>query len=436
MYKKKVLNISSAAFIMFISLVFYSCYSGSIAEDPELHKKAVDNWLQRTYADPYDADALKNLAIFYVQANEQTKGKLYLDRALKQLPDDPALFFYKGINLEFYNENTEAMKYYSIYSSLPEDNAYKEMLEGRYLWLQRQNAYTDIKNIINRESELAAAVTSDSAIAVFPLIYKGLKTDYVPLSRGFSEMISIDLAKVKQLTVLERIRIQALLDELSFSESGITEEGTSPRAGRLLRANTIVSGDFDIIDDNDFIINIGSWEAATSQQKAWVNKSGRFADMFTIQKEAVFAFLQKSGIDITQEEKEQIAYIPTQNLESFLAFSKGLLMEDAGKFNDASDYFRRAAEIDPGFGAALSKSSSVKAIQNTGGDKGELLGKVEQQDPVTRQEVGDLSAERMQSVGNNITSGFLPGANMRNPAQEQSMLQGGILPDPPQPPNR
>jgi tetratricopeptide (TPR) repeat protein len=413
-----------------------SCYSGTISDDPEIHQESVNKWLQRTYEDPDDSDALKNLGIFYTQIKERVKGKIYLDRALVLLPDDAALYFYKGMNYELSNENSEAMKYYSYYTNIPENNKYKEMLEGRYLWLQRQNAYSDIKNIINSEKEVAAAITSDSAIAVFPLIYRGINTDYVPLSRGFSEMISIDLAKVSRITVLERIRIQALLDELNFSASGLTEESTTPRAGRILRANTIVSGDFDIKDDQDFFINLGSWETATSQQKIWVNKSGRLNDLFIIQKELVFAFLQKSGIDLTQDEKEQIAYMPTQNLESFIAFSKGLLLEDAGKFREANEYFRRAADIDPKFGAALSKAVSTSAVQNSGGEKTEVLGRMERDDPVTKKEVSNIDADRMQSLGSNLSSGFLPGQNNRNPAQEKSMLEADKLPDPPLPPSR
>jgi hypothetical protein len=310
------------------------------------------------------------------------------------------------------------------------------MLEGRYLWLQRQNAYADIKNLISNEEELAAAAASDSAVAVFPLIYQGIKTDYVPLSRGFSEMISIDLAKVSRLTILERIRIQALLDELQLGRDGVTDQSSAPRAGKLLRAKTIVSGDFDIRNNEDFLINLGSWDAGTSEQKTWVNKSGKLKDMFTIQKELVFAFLQKSGIELTLEEKESIAFIPTQNLESFLAFSKGLLAEDAGKFEEANGHYRRAAEVDPFFKTAVSKVNTTSAISNAGGERSELTAKLERTDPVTTREVGNLDSERLQTLGSNITTGFLPGQNNRNPAQEKTVLEGSILPDPPQPPIR
>jgi tetratricopeptide (TPR) repeat protein len=436
MISSKMLKIFQAVLLIFISLSLVSCYSGTIAEDPELHNEFVQKWLQRVFTDPEDASALKNLAIFYVQANDQMKAKLYLDRALAKLPGDPALHFYKGLNLEFFNEPEQAISYYSIYTITPEDDPYREMLEGRYRWIERQNAYADIKSIINSENENAAAFFADSTIAVFPLIYKGIKTDYVPLSRGFSEMISIDLAKVKNLTVLERIRIQALLDEINLVNSGLIEESTAPRAGKILRAGTIVSGDFDIRNDKDFIINMGSWETSTSKQKTWVGKSGNLKDMFIIQKELVFAFLQKSGYILTREEQESIAYIPTSNLESFLAYSRGLLSEDAGNYKEANNYFRRAVEIDPGFRSAVSKVTSTQAIGKAGGEKKNLLTDLEREDPVTKRVVENLNYQRMQSLGNNIISGFIPGQDNRNPAQEKTLLEGNKLPDPPLPPTR
>ena len=215
-------------------------------------------------------------------------------------------------------------------------------MEGRYLWLKRKQAFSDVDSLVKNEKSLSMSSVSDSTLAVFPLIYKGINKDYFPLSRGFSEMVSIDLAKVKGLTVLERIRIQAVLDELKFSQSLIVDQATAPRAGKLLKAGTIVSGDYDISDDKEFKINLGSWNVRTSERKSWVSETGNLQDLFTIQKEIVFAFLQKNGIELTQNEKESIAYIPTQNLQAFLSFSKGLLQEDAGNFNEAASFFPKS----------------------------------------------------------------------------------------------
>ena len=272
-------------------------------DDPDIYKNQVREWIDRTAKNFQDFEAFKNLGIYYVQAKENEKAGYYLNRALEENPNDPALILYKGINLEFFNNQGEALNCYQRFSEVPEDSPYRDLLEGRYLWLKRQQAYSDIDSLA-KEEQLSFENVSDSTIAVFPLIYYGTNKDYTPLSRGFSEMVRIDLAKVKNLTVLERIRIQAVIDELKFSQSSLVDQSTAPRAGKLLKAGTIVSGDYDISEKREFKINLGSWDVQSSERKSWVNESGDLGDLFELQKRVVFAFLEKNGIELTQEEKE------------------------------------------------------------------------------------------------------------------------------------
>ncbi|RPI70253.1 MAG: hypothetical protein EHM47_12430 [Ignavibacteriales bacterium] len=369
-----------------------------------------------------------------MQEKENSKAKYYIDRAYELNSSDPALFLYKGLNLEFSNKTEEAIAYYQKYDQLPLDSPYRELLEGRYLWLKRQKVYTEIDSLAN-ETDLSSGDISTNTLAVFPLIYHGYNEDYVPLSRGFSEMISIDLAKVNNLTILERIRIQAVIDELKFSQSPSVNQSSAPRAGKLLKAGTIVSGDYDITEDKEFSINLASWDVLTSEQKSRTNVSGDLNDLFELQKRVVFSFLEKNGIELTQEEKEAIAYIPTQNLDAFLFYSKGLVEEDAGNFKGAETFYNNALQIDPNFGAAGNKLETSQALGKAGGSKELVVSVLKTVDPVIKvQSPINIVSSRLQSLGNNISSNFIQGLDSRNPAQDQGA--GIILPEPPPPPAR
>ncbi len=406
-------------------------------DNPELYRQQVRGWIDRTLKDPHDFEALKNLSIFYIQTHDNDKAKYYLGEALDIKHDDPELLFYKGLNLEFYNEPEKAITYYSKYKDAPEDSPFREMMEGRYLWIKRQQDYSDVKALIANEKDLSFQNVSDSTMAVFPLIYHGINKDYAPLSRGFSEMISIDLAKLKEIKVLERVRIQAVLDELKLSQSLQVDQSTAPRMGKILSAGTIVSGDYDVTDNGDFKINLGSWEVETSLRKSWVNKSGSLKDLFNLQKEVVFAFLQENGFNLTQEEKEKIAYVPTQNLDAFLAYSRGLLEEDEGNFSQANDFFRQAVQLDPGFNDAGDKLQSSQSLGKGEGSKENVVATLKTTNPVVKNEMINLSASRMQQLGNNITSNFVQGVDSRSPAQQGSEkidLTQQPLPEPPPPP--
>jgi uncharacterized protein HemY len=72
------LKIVTLCLLFLAGLSLVSCYSGTVADDPEIHREIANQWLQRSYSDPGDTDALKNLGIFYVQTNEHNKAKVYL----------------------------------------------------------------------------------------------------------------------------------------------------------------------------------------------------------------------------------------------------------------------------------------------------------------------------------------------------------------------
>lgn len=431
---KSIFKILLAFSFLLSAVLFNSCSSESIMDNPQYYKNQVNGWIDRTLENPHDFEALKNLSIYYVQAHENDEAKYYLGKALVENPDDPELIFYKGLNLEFYKEPGKAITYYSRYKDVPEDSPFREMLEGRFYWLKRQQNYSDIKSIIQNEKNLSFQNISDSTMAVFPLIYRGMNKDYAPLSRGFSEMISIDLAKLREIKVLERVRIQAVLDELNFSQSAEVNQSTAPRVGKILRAGTIVSGDYDVTDNRELKINLGSWEVETSRRKSWVNKSGTLKDFFILQKEVVFAFLNKNGFELTQEEKEKIAYIPTQNLDAFLSYSKGLLQEDAGNYRQAEKFFNQAIGLDPHFNDAGSKLESSQSLGKSGETKENMVTTLRNTKPVVKNEMINLAASRMENLGNNITSNFVQGVDNREPAQQVAENAGLNKPLPPLPP--
>ena len=416
-------------------LIFlYSCSSGgSVLDYPEMYKGQVDGWIRRANENPYDADALKHLSILYIQTHQNELAQKYVDKAVKLSPDDPEVIFYKGLNLEFFGRQNEALEYYKKYAGILKDSPYRELMEGRYLWIRRQQAYSDVDSLIKREKDLSLKNISDSTIAVFPLIYEGINKDYVPLSRGFSEMVSIDLTKVKALKILERIRIQAVLNELKSGQSSSVDRSSAPRMGKLLGAGTIVSGDYDITNSGDFKIDLGSWDVRDSQRKSWVNKSGALKDLFILQKEIVFVFLQKNGIELTQEEKEAIAQVPTQNLQSFLAFSKGLMQEDAGDFKSAASSFRRASKLDPHFKAANEKQQATQSMGKSSGSKEQLVSNLREEDPAIKGEEIDLVQNRSEVINGNVLSNFTSDDFNRTPAQDKKNLIPS-LPNPPPPP--
>ena len=184
------------------------------------------------------------------------------------------------------------------------------------------------------------------------------------------------------------------------------------------------------------IINLGSWEVNYSQRKSWVNKTGSLKDLFVLQKQVLFAFLDENGFQLTQEQKEKIAYIPTQNLDAFLNYSKGLLQEDAGNYRQAEGFFNQAVGLDPHFIDAGGKLKLSQSVSKSGGSKESVVTTLRNTLPAAKNEMINLKASRTENLGNNITSNFVQGVDSRNPAQLVPEIFGLNPPliDPPPPP--
>jgi curli biogenesis system outer membrane secretion channel CsgG len=64
-------------------------------------------------------------------------------------------------------------------------------------------------------------------------------------------MLITDLSEVKGLQIVERIKLQALVEEMGLGASGLVEANTAPRVGKLLGAQWLIGG--DILDGKLYI---------------------------------------------------------------------------------------------------------------------------------------------------------------------------------------
>ena len=67
------------------------------------------------------------------------------------------------------------------------------------------------------------------------------------------------------------------------------------------------------------------------------------------------------GIELTPEQRREILYIPTKNMQAFLEYCNGLEKQDAGQLDAAGQHFKRALQIDPNFKLGRQKADDIQA---------------------------------------------------------------------------
>src|SRR5690606_16444264 len=104
------------------------------------------------------------------------------------------------------------------YDHVGKDEALKRRLAGRRDVLDRQALLRDAREAVSREAELTSFPPQPNTVAVLPFTYRGTDARFAPLSRALAEMLVTDLGQTDRLQVLERTRIQLVLDELDLRE--------------------------------------------------------------------------------------------------------------------------------------------------------------------------------------------------------------------------
>ncbi|PKN34495.1 MAG: hypothetical protein CVU61_08285 [Deltaproteobacteria bacterium HGW-Deltaproteobacteria-19] len=201
---------------------------------------------------------------------------------------------------------------------------------------------------------------NDNTLAVSPFGEKGNTEKTQHLRKALAAMIITDLSKAKGIQVVERVRMQKLLDELKLGQSGIVDPATSPRVGRLLGAGKIVSGSMLGSGSDDLHVLRILTSVASGKDLGDQDARGKTDEFFKMQKAIVFGILKDLGIKLTPAEEGLINRYATRSFNGLLLYGEGLDWQDQGEWDKALDAFMRCVNVDPTgpCGAALASSPS------------------------------------------------------------------------------
>ncbi len=311
---------------------------------------------------PNSAAALRALGIAYFQANRYPEARDMLAAAEQALPNDGATALFRGMTAEALKDIDGARDAYTKYLAVGTSSKTKKEIRERLAIVAKQELEATAKSAVSRENELAKVAGPPNTIAVPPLRFIGSDSNLKPLERGVAELLITDLARSSQLTVLERERMQSLLDEVARGQSNRVDETTKVRAGKILQAGRLVQGSIVQLGPERVQLNTNVVTVSTAQTGGAASSDDQLEQIFALEKKIVFQLFANLGVTLTPEERKLIDDAkPTRNLQAFLAYSRGLLAEDRGDYTGAVRFFDDARGMDPGFNAAGIRSAGAAA---------------------------------------------------------------------------
>ena len=315
---------------------------------------------QQQKSSPTSAAVNRSLGIAYYKANRYPEARTALETATKLDPKDGTTALYLGLSAEELGDLPAAKTAYSSYIEYGRTSRVRSQLESRLVALTRKEIAADAKAAIRQEAALAGQPTSPSVVAVMPMRFSGPDTSLKPLERGFADLLTTDLARSSQLTLVERSRMQALLDEIQLQKSGATDAASNVRAGKMLRAGRVVQGSLNQVGAFDLRADAAVVDVPTSQIRGTANASDQLEAVFNLEKKLALDLFTQLGVTLSPAERNTIEQRPTRSMQAFLAYSRGLRAEDEGRYDDAGRYFNEAIRIDPGFQSAQTKSQEAR----------------------------------------------------------------------------
>jgi tetratricopeptide (TPR) repeat protein len=310
-------------------------------------------------ANPQSVAALRSLGIAYYRAGRYADARPVLEQANRLAPRDGMIALYLGMSAEQTGEYTIAKDAYSGYVLNGRTSRVRKQLKTRLAALQRRELELSAKSAVAREASLSSEPGSPMTIAVLPLKFTGSDSSLMPLERGLADLMVTDLSRSPQLTILERDRVQALLDEISLSKGGRVDAATSVRTGKIMRAGRVIAGGVSQLGGRSIRIDAAVVDVPTTLAGDPVQAEDQLDALFNMEKKVVLGIYEKLGIRLTPAEQALVQQRPTRSLAAFLSYSAGLLAQDKGNLDEASRRFEDAARLDPSFTAAADKKTEV-----------------------------------------------------------------------------
>ncbi len=313
----------------------------------------------------HPADPLQNLRLAqaYYAAGRFADARRTAARTLELQPANDEARVYLGLSYEGLAQFDSARATYTRLLAARPSEAVRRLLAGRLAMMTRAELVWAARQAIARESLLAQTPPSPNTVAVMPFQYVGSDSAIRPLERGLAALVVTDLSRVGQLRVVERARLQALLDELGLAHSDRLDPATGARSGRLVRAAEVVQGQFSSGPDSRLRIDASVVRAADAEVAATGSNADKLQALFDIEKGVVFQLLDRLGITLTPGERTAISERPTHDVTAFLLYSRGLEAADRGDFAAAAASFSAAAARDPGFAAPSQQAAASQAAQ-------------------------------------------------------------------------
>lgn len=201
------------------------------------------------------------------------------------------------------------------------------------------------KSAQRQQSSTPETRQAPKTLAVLPFENNSVTdpAQYDPLSKGLAAMLITDLKREGAgLDIIERAKIQAILQEISLGQSGMVDPATAIKAGHLLGAQAIAFGSFTVLG-SQVRMDTRIVKVETSEILLAEAITGQSADFLGLEQElaAMIAASLNARLEGMRAREGSLA--------AAVLFSRGVEALDSGDRTRAEELFRECLARDKAY---------------------------------------------------------------------------------------
>jgi TolB-like protein len=308
----------------------------------------------------------------------------------------------------------DSRQLYQKYLATGQDAELRTRARDRLVLLDRLELQRAVRDALSHERDLASRPPEPRTIGVFPFLTTTADPQLHPLGTALAELLTTDLAQTDRLRVVERARVQDLLDEMRLAESRRSDPATAVRSGRMLGASTLVQGR---IEGTTTELAVQAAVVRVPPDRTPGNplrERDALTRLFDAEKRLALGVYDRMGIQLTTAERQRVMHEATRNIQALLELGYGLEAQDAGHYAEAAAHFARAAQLDPSFALAHQYSAETSAQARAAEISTQTLGQLA---------IAAAAAVRRVDIFLSVQR-LVPDPAIRNPAAEALGAEG------------
>jgi TolB-like protein len=181
------------------------------------------------------------------------------------------------------------------------------------------------------------------------------KLQYDPMEQGFADLLISRLNNSTGLKVVERERLQWILDEIKLQDKYDMEGAV--RAGKMLGAQTVLLGSF-IINNDEIWLGGRLVKVETSEILLTDEVKGELDEFFDLIDKLSEKISEKININLKEDKVSEVSQGPS--LDAILAYSIGLNFLEKEDYTNAYAKFQEALKFSPDYEKAQLKAESIE----------------------------------------------------------------------------